>query len=170
MLSGSKNLYCEGAQANVRKHPSGIMAIDSIRIGQGNKDSLAYLNTVSRYRTTLLYLLPIRYVFDIKFKHFITYSCWYGKVVFHPDINDARWWYVIQVFPRGKTIYQEQDVDPMVEVGVEDDAVTMEEEEAEAQDDGPIDAPTIVDHEEDNVHNQNNFTGDAELLDDDDIN
>lgn len=35
-----KEPLCEGAQANVRKHPSGIMAIDSTSIWQGNKDSL----------------------------------------------------------------------------------------------------------------------------------
>ena len=46
----------------------------------------------------------------------------FAKVIFHLDINDPRWWYVIQVSPRGRAIYQEQDVDRMEEVGVDDDA------------------------------------------------
>jgi len=36
-----KEPLCKGAYANVRRHPSGIMAIDSTRIWKdGNKDSL----------------------------------------------------------------------------------------------------------------------------------
>ena len=35
-----KEPLCKGTRANVRRHPSGIMAIDSTRIWQGNKDSL----------------------------------------------------------------------------------------------------------------------------------
>lgn len=36
-----KETLCKGIEANVKRNPSGIMAIDSIRIWQGNKDSSA---------------------------------------------------------------------------------------------------------------------------------
>lgn len=88
--------------------------------------------------------------------------------MFHPDINDARWWYVIQVSPRGKAIYEGQDVDLMVEVAVDD--VNIEEEGA--QDDGTNEAPPILEnvvHQEDiNAQVDHNINGDDEVDNDED--
>ncbi len=88
---------------------------------------------------------------------------YFAKVVFHPDINDPRWWYVIQVSPRGRAIYQEQDVDRMEEVGVDDDA----NEEVEAVQHEESDTESLSAIEENMMDEEiNNIVGDDPLEDD----
>ncbi|MCO5561786.1 hypothetical protein L7F22_015410 [Adiantum nelumboides] len=89
-------------------------------------------------------------------------------VVFHPDINDPRRWYVIQVSPRGRAIYQEQDVDRMEEVGVDDD-VNVEVEAAQYEQSDTIRAigKNMVDEELNDIVEDDPLEDDNIHIDDD---
>lgn len=79
------------------------------------------------------------------------------QVIFYPKSSDERWWYVIQVAPRGARVYEGCDLMPSA-------PITDQQADVQPQEDAPQETP-----EEDdiaNLENVANLADVAELEDD----
>ena len=55
-----------------------------------------------------------------------------SRVIFYPDRLDPAWWYVVQIAPRGKYIFEDRNVDQPMQHLSEEDECPVDEMESTA--------------------------------------